>query len=310
MTLTPKQEGHLLIFTAMLIFGLNIPITKYLYGCHVISPMAVTLLRMAFGAFMFWTISLFQKRQKVERKDFLILCVGGLLGLAMNQGSFAYGLNITSPIDASIIVTGGPLFAMIISAFVLKEPITFKKFAGVIIGGIGAVILVFSSVTSVSQTSSLKGNMALLGAQLFYATYIVITKPLSLKYTSVTLMKWMFLFSFIALIPLGTPNLRTTTILEYDTIGPLLAIAFILLGSTFFAYFLIPMAQRRIRPTTIAMYNNLQPVIATSVAIALGMDHFTLDKLVSALLILLGVYFVTMSKSKAELEQEKQKKRK
>lgn len=306
MKLSKKQEGHLIMFGAMCIFGLNIPVNKYIYEAHALSPMAVTLLRMSFATVMFWLVSLLLPYEKVSKKDLLILMIGGILGMAMNQGFFGYGLSRTAPVDAGIIATSGPLFAMIISAIVLREPITKQKAGGVLLGAFGALILVYTSTTTSAVKSSWQGNLTIMFAQLFYATYLVITRPLADRYSSITMMKWMFLFAAIVMFPIGIKDVIEGPMFHLPNQGSyFVALAFILVGATFTAYMLIPMAQRRIRPTTIAMYNNLQPLIASIAAISIGMDHFSIKKVVAALFIFGGVYMVTMSKSKADVEAER-----
>lgn len=309
MNLSKKQQGNLIMLVAMCIFGLNIPVNKFIYAAEALSPMAVTLLRMSFASVMFWLVSLFLPYEKVNKKDLLILLVGGLLGMALNQGCFGYGLSKTTPVDAGIIATSGPLFAMIIAAIVLKEPITKMKAGGVLVGAFGALILIYAGTQVASQSTnsaSWQGNLTIMFAQLCYATYLVITRPLADKYSAITMMKWMFLFSAIALFPLGIKDVINAPLFNRPDQGQYFAaLGFILFGATFVAYMLIPMAQRRIRPTTIAMYNNLQPLIASIVAISVGMDKFSIDKVIAALFIFGGVYMVTMSKSKADVEAEK-----
>lgn len=307
MTLSQKQQGHLIMLFVMTIFGLNIPINKYLYSEGLLSPMAMTLLRMGFATIAFWIVSLFTKKEKVERKDLLILCIGGLSGMLINQSLFAIGLGQTSSVDASIITTSGPLFAMILAAIILKEPITFKKAGGVIVGGAGAIFLVYTSnsIASAGEGSALFGDLSVLGAQLFYSFYLVITRPLSTKYSPITMMKWMFLFAAIIDLPIGYKYVMEAPLFQQSDIIPFLCLGFALIGATFITYLCIPLAQRRIRPTTISMYNNLQPLIASGVAISMGMDRFTMEKLIAALLIFGGVYLVTVSKSKADLDMEK-----
>lgn len=308
MAFSQKQQGHLIMLLVMGIFGLNIPVNKYFYESGLLTPMAMTLLRMGFATISFWTVSFFMPKEKVEKKDMLILCIGGLSGMLINQSLFAYGLGQTSSVDASIITTSSPLFAMILAAIILKEPITFKKFGGVILGGAGAVFLVYTSTqgVGVAQGNSLLGDLSVLSAQLFYSFYIVITRPLATKYSPVTMMKWMFLFSVIVDLPFGSSYVREAPLFYQSDIMPFLLLSFTLIGATFIAYMLIPLAQRRIRPTTISMYNNMQPLIASIVAISMGMDRFTIEKLIAAVLIFGGVYLVTASKSKADLDREKE----
>lgn len=306
MTLSQKQQGHLIMLLVMSIFGLNIPINKFLYAEGLLSPMAMTLLRMSFATAAFWLVSLFTKRERVEKRDLLILCIGGLSGMLINQSLFAIGLGQTSSVDASIITTSGPLFAMILAAIILKEPITFQKAGGVVIGGAGAIFLVYTSsaVVNSGEGSALFGDLSVLGAQLFYSFYLVITRPLSTKYSPITMMKWMFLFAAIVDLPIGYKYVMEAPLFQQTDLIPFLCLAFALVGATFITYMLIPLAQRRIRPTTISMYNNLQPLIASAVAISVGMDKFTIEKLIAATFIFGGVYLVTMSKSKADLDME------
>lgn len=293
------------MLAVMTVFGLNIPVNKYLYQSEMLSPMAVVTLRMSFAAVSFWLISLFTPKEKVSGHDKLILFLGGFFGMVLNQALFAYGLDKTSPVDASIITTSGPLFAMVLAAIILKEPITLKKLGGVFVGGLGAIILVYTSATMSHSTSSWQGNLSILSAQAFYATYLVITRPLAEKYSSFTLMKWMFLLAAVVMLPFGLTDVIEAPLFKQSEPEPYWALLFVLIGATVFTYMLIPFAQRRIRPTTISMYNNLQPLIASAVAIAIGMDSLTIYKIVAALLIFGGVYMVTMSKSKADIEAEK-----
>lgn len=301
--MSKKQEGNLIMLFVILIFGLNIPVNKYLFSEGYLSPLAMTALRMSFAALAFWLVSFFMPKEKVEKRDMLMLVAGGLCGMVFNQGLFAIGLGQTSPVDASIITTSSPLFAMIIAAIVLREPITWMKAGGVICGAAGAIFLVYSGTQgNATQDSSLIGDIAIAGAQFFYAFYLVITRPLSEKYSSITLMKWMFLFACIAALPFNHQELLKAPLFEQSESLPFLLISFTLIGATFLTYLLIPFAQRRIRPTTISMYNNMQPLIASGVAIYLGMDSFTIEKLIAAVFIFGGVYLVTKSKSRADLE--------
>lgn len=307
MALSKKTQGHLIMLAVMTAFGLNIPINKYIYSGGYMTPFAMTTARMTFAAIAFWIVSFFMPKEKVEKKDLLILMCGGLSGMLFNQGLFAYGLSRTSPVDASLITTSSPLFAMVIAAIILKEPITFKKVGGVLLGGLGAILLIYTGTHSqIVANNNLTGDFAVLGAQLFYSLYLVITRPLSQKYSPITMMKWMFLTSAIVALPLWGKDLVHSHLFYQNESKPFLALLFVLFGATFFTYLLIPLAQRRIRATTISMYTNVQPLIASIVAICFGMDSFTIEKLVSGLFIFVGVYLVTTSKSRKDVLLEKE----
>ena len=302
--MSTRLQGNLIMLLAMVIFGLNIPATKYLYTSGLATPVQVTALRMMFAAIAFWITSLFLTREKVAKKDLLILMVGGISGTVLNQGLFAYGLQMTSPVDASIITTSGPLFALVIAFIILKEPITWMKFVGVIIGGAGAVFLILSSShANVENGANIVGNLCIVGAQIFYALYLVITRPLATKYSPITINKWVFLFASLAFLPISATEITKTPLFYQEDIIPFLLIGFVLVGATYFTFMMIPMAQKRIRPTTISMYNNVQPIVVSIVAIYMGMDRFSVKKLLACAIIFFGVYLVTKSKSKSDIEE-------
>lgn len=305
MKLSDKQVGNFTMFCVVTLFAVNIPISKHLLASGYISAYGLTIARMSFAAITFWITSIFLKKDPVDRKDHPRLLLAGLLGITFNQGLFIFGLSNTSPVDASIITTSSPLFAMVIAALVLKEPITTKKVSGVLIGMFGAIFLVYMTHHGdIKNGSSMKGNLAVVCSSLSYATYLVISRPLMAKYSSITIMKWMFLYSSIILVPFFYKDLIDAPLFHQSDIEPYMLIGYTLILATFVPYMLLPIAQKKIRPTTISMYNNLQPLIASFIAILLGQDHFSIEKAISGAMILLGVYLVTQSKSKADLEEE------
>lgn len=301
-----KLKGHILILITNILFAINMPVSKYLLPMHV-SPEALTIMRMGFACIMFWTVSLFVTYEKVAVKDLGMLFICALCGVGINQGLFIWGLNTTSPVDASIIATAVPIFVMILAAFILKEPITRMKSVGVLVGIAGAISLILQSTHSSGQASSLEGNLMITVSGFIYSVYLVLSKPLTLKYSAVTIMKWMFLFSTITLLPFTFSHVLEApafnhTVFDYKELG---AIFFVLFGATFVPYLLIPMSLKRIRPTTVSMYNYVQPIVASQIAVFVGQDHFSVQKLFSAALVFGGVYLVTQSKSRADIEREK-----
>ena len=300
-----KLKGHILILITNILFAVNMPISKYLLPAHV-PPEGLTIMRMAFACVMFWIVSLFTVKEKVPLKDLGMLFVCALCGVGINQGLFIVGLNRSSPVDASIIATAVPIFVLLLAAVILKEPITRKKSFGVFMGVSGGLLLVFSSTHAIDSISSLDGDMMMIVSGLMYAIYLVLSKPLSLRYSSVTMMKWMFLFSTLITLPFAIESIWNTPAFHKEVFDgqELGAIFFVLFGATFVPYLLIPLALKRIRPTTVSMYNYIQPIVASFIAVCIGQDSFSVTKLVSAALVFSGVYLVTQSKSRADLEQQ------
>lgn len=299
-----KWQGHIAILMTNVIFGLNTPIAKTLVP-EWIHPFALTLVRMAFATGVFWLIALFMPKEKVSWKDLGILFFAALFGLIGAQLSFAIALQYTSPVNISLIAAMTPVIVMILAAIFLKEPITGKKASGVFIGACGALLLIWQSSPIGTGANNTLGTLLCIVNIVTYAIYLIITRTISQRYSPVTLMKWMFLFAALIALPLGFGKIGESRIFSgtLDT-SALLRLSYIVVMATGVAYLLVPIALKRIRPTTVSMYNNAQPIIASIVAILIGQDFFTWDKPVAAALVFFGVYLVTQSKSRAEIEQQ------
>lgn len=293
-----KWHGHLAILATNFIFGLNTPIAKTIVPIWI-SPYGLTLLRMSVATVIFWIAGLFATKEKINTRDLVTIFFGALFGLVGAQLSFANALLYTSPVNISIIAAMTPVVVMLLAAWILKEPITFKKAAGVLVGASGALLIILHSTGGSSKAGSMLGNLLCIVNVITYAIYLVITRPVSQRYSPISLMKWMFLFSALISLPLGfTDILQAPAFQTGSEFHVLLRITYIVIMATGIAYFLVPMALRRIRPTTASMYNNLQPIIASVIAILIGQDIFSWDKPVAALLVFTGVYLVTQSKAK------------
>ncbi len=298
-----KLTGHIAIFSANIIFGLNIPISRMLMS-QILSPYTLTFFRLSGGMILFWLISFFTRKEKVPFKDILLLFLASLFALTFNQLPYFIGLASTSPIDASIVVTMLPIVTMILAAIIIKEPITLMKAVGVIVGASGALLLVFTSHSTHIGKSNFLGNIIVFGAVTSFALYLTLFKNVIIKYSAITVMKWMFLFGTVVCFPFCYKPLMQTNFTVL-TIHNYWQIAYVVIFATFLGYLFLPAGQKTLRPTTLSMYNYVQPVVASMVAVVLCIDTFGIEKALSAFLVFAGVYIVTQSKSKAQLDAEK-----
>lgn len=305
---TAKMKGHVAMLAANSMWGLMAPLAKFVMIGGAVSSLVMTDLRVFGAMILFWIFSFFQKPEHVGHKDLMKLFVASLLAIVFNQGSYIFGVGMTSPVDASIITTSMPLIAMILAAIFLKEPITGKKILGIAVGASGALLLILGSSqasgTMVKGDNPLLGDVFVLLAQCSYAFYFVLFKNFVTKYSAVTVMKWMFTYAFICLLPFSYSSLLATDWLALDG-ARIASILFVVVGATFLSYILIIVGQKNLRPTVAGMYNYIQPLVATIVAICWGMDSFNLTKVLSVVMIFGGVWLVTSSRSRAEMEAYK-----
>lgn len=292
-----KLGGHLAMLGANVMWGLMSPVAKMVFAVGVVAPAVMVDFRVVGAAMLFWITSLFVPREHVPIKDIHRLFGAGMLGVLFNQGCFIYGVSLTSPGEASLVTTTMPMWVMLLAWIFLREPITVKKWGGILLGATGAVILILGSSSVGGGEKPALGDFIVLCAQLSYALYLTLYRNFIRKYSLVTLMKWMFLSAAVVGVP-GTIHWLSDTDWGMITGLEWSGIAYVVVCATFLAYICIMIGQKRLRPTLVGMYNYVQPIVATITGICLGLDVFTPLKGVAIVLIFSGVWLVTISKSR------------
>ena len=250
------------------------------------------------AAAIFWAISLFLPKETVQHKDLLIIMLGGLLGFVISQTLTAWALVYTTPVYFSLIATLTPVATMLMAALFLKERMNGTKIFGVLIGIVGALLMVLMSWKSGSGKNDLLGITLTILSLMTWVVYLLITRNVSQKYTAVTQMKWIFLISTLAVLPFAAPEFDQQRLWSSQWAwSGVMEMTFIVVFATVIGYFAIPYAMRYLQATTVSIYTNLQPVVASFVAIYIGQDILTWDKPVAGILVLLSAYIITIRKS-------------
>ena len=288
-----KFKGHAAIFFANTIFGLGVPVSKALLDSWV-TPMGYMASRSFFAAIIFWLIACFLPKEHVERKDLMVILFGGLLGFVISQSLTAWALDFTTPVYFSLIAALTPVGVMLMAALFIGEKITWIKVLGVILGIVGALLMLVKSWQAGAGKNDVLGIFLAILSVLTWAIYLIVTRKVSQKYSSVTQMKWVFLISAIVTVPIAMPEFGAQALyssaVNWEGIAEM---AFLVLGATVLGYFLIPVAMKTLHATTVSIYTNLQPIVASMVAIFVGQDFLSWDKIVAAVLVLLSAYIVT-----------------
>lgn len=246
MKFNKKSIGHLAIFTSSFIFGIYLPLSKTILSVYI-DAQTLTVFRFCGAALLFWIASLFIKKEPVPFKDLLLMFGASLFGVVINQFAFLEGLSKSSVIDTGIIQTTTPIITMLLAALFLKEPITGRKVLGVLVGLSGALLLVFANGFKSDESSSLIGILLLISSAFTFALYLTLFRSLIVRYSPITLMKWLFLFA--AIIGISIYGKRIT---EFDLVNmPSMVyfkIAYVVVAATFITYLLIPIAQKKVAP--------------------------------------------------------------
>lgn len=293
-----KLAGHLAAAGAYIIFGFNIIFNKDIANSGTVSPMVMFVLRALGATALFWALSLFLPKEKVSGPDLLRLALASFLGLFTPQASFLFAIERATPVVTAVLGALCPVYTMCFAFLFLREPITFKKAGGVAMSLGGALLLILSSTQAAGTAETTPLGVALLLVNgVSFAAYLGAFRPLISRYSVVTAMKWMFLFALLLSLPFGWDGLLHRT--DFAAMQPSLLweIAYVVVFATFVAYFLIPVGQKHLRPTLVSMYSYLQPLIAAAVSVALGMDAFTWQKALAAVLVFAGVALVSRSRA-------------
>ena len=287
-----KILAHLALLAVALFYGGNYLIAKVVMNGQHIQPLGFVLLRVLAATGLFWLFASFLKSEPIARKDWRVFILCGLTGVAANQSLFFSGLHLTTPIHAALIMTTSPMVVLVFSYLIAKEPVTPKKILGLIIGCIGAVILVTLGQSIETAPQALKGDLLVFLNGSSYALYLVLVKKLTSKYSPFTVVKWVFLFGLLFVTPVGFKQLASVEWTEFS-LNIWLAVIYVLVCVTFLAYLLNIMALRRVNPSTVGIYIYLQPLFASVLSVIFIAESLSWPKVVAGILIFIGVYLVS-----------------
>lgn len=291
-----KAPALLAVLGANLIYGINYVVAKGIMP-DFLQPRAIIFLRVIGATLIFWLVSLFFSSEKVERSDLLKLAFASVFGVVINQIMFFEGLNLTTPINASIIMVCVPIAVMVFSKLIHNERLSLIRIIGILLGTSGAAILIMNGGKFVLSASTSIGNLLIVLNASSYALYLVLIKPLMMKYRAITVMKWIFLFGTIGVLPFTT-HIALASDWDLIPLNIWMSIGYVIIFSTVLAYFLNNFSLSSISPTANSAFIYMQTVFAAIVAVFFGKDHPTLRMLLPVILIFIGVYLVSLQKAK------------
>ncbi len=299
MKISQAAKAHMALFLVNVFYGASHVIAKGIMP-NFLTPNVFILFRVVGATFLFWIVTFFFVREKIERSDYKRLVLCGLFGVAINQLFFFHGLNLSSSINSGIIMTVNPILVVILSFFLLKERITKTKVIGIVLGATGAILLTLAGGTG--KGDSTLGDFFLFINAASYAVYLVIAKPLMKKYQPLTVITYVFTFGlcFILLYPPTLSELFTT---DYSTFTPSIIskIVYVIVGVTFLTYLLTMYGLKYLSPAISSSYIYIQPVLVVffafflaSIGMADDYTHtITFSKILYMLLIFTGVYTIS-----------------
>ena len=293
-----KIKGHIALIGANTIWGLYAPLCKNLINTQAIPPLALAGIKTTGAALLFWIFSLLMpasiiKKESIDRGDWLKLILASLMIIAANQITITLGLQYASPVDGTVLCSITPFFTLTLALIFFRQKIGLWPGIGTLIGFAGMLVFVFGGDTNSEMhvSNPVLGDILFILSQLCGAIYLVFSGDILAKYSSFTLMKWMFLISAILMSPITVEGITQVNWSILD--GAMWAeLGYIIVFATFAAFLLLPIGQKHVSPTSVAMYNYIQPVVTMVFALLMGIAVLTGSTILATLLILAGVYLV------------------
>lgn len=293
-------KAHLALLGANLIYGANYTVAKGLMP-DFIRPVGFVVTRVSVALVLFALLSLTYKRVRFTAREFGVLFLCGIFGVAINQTFFFSGLELTREINASIIMISSPIMVVLMGALLLREKLTVARMTGVILGCSGAAFLILYGKHLSFGSDTLKGDLMVFINATSYSIYLLLVKPLMKQHNPVLIICWVFFFGFLMVLPFGYDQFTHARWAAMEA-GQWIAVAYVCVATTFLAYLLNIIALKRASTALVSFYIYLQPLFAALVALSLGRDHLTSDKLIAAALIFSGVFLVSYSPARKNPE--------
>ncbi len=285
---------------ATLIYALNHTIAKdvmptYIQGFGFIG------IRLIGATIAFWIIGLLTTKQHIDKADRWAFLRAAFFGMAINMLAFFKGLEYSTPINSTVIITTTPIMVFLFSIILLKENVRPKRAIGVLIGFLGALSLILFSQQAPANASNVSlGNFLFIVNASTYGLYMIYVKPLSEKYNTIHLLKWLFLIGLLITMPFTLPELLAVNFQQMP-LSVWWRIGFVVFGTTFMTYLLMVYAVRHLRATSLSAFTYLQPIIGIVYAVLVGADFMTPIKWIAMSSVLVGVYLVTKQEPQKEV---------
>lgn len=282
------------MFSVAVFYAANYFIAKKTVFTHI-DPFALVAIRAMAAILVFGSISVFFIKEKIERKDWPRLFACGMFGVAINQTFFLWGLSKTVELNAGVIMTLSPVFVLLLAWILKEEKINTQKTIGLVLAFAGALLLSLGGRSLTFDSTTLLGDGMIALNALSYSFYLVLLRPLSLKYNTMTMVGWIFIIGGIVTIPLGMPYIMEIPFATLPT-SAWLGTVYVIIFTTLLTYSLNAWAMKRVPSSQVGIYIYVQPVLVTLIAAIGFRGSINAEKLGYVILVLIGVFFVSFKK--------------
>lgn len=282
--------AHIALIFTNVFFAINLSAVKHLTNNHLVQAFGLNVVRIGISALLFWLMYLVKPVSiKIDRQDRMRLFLCALSGIAINQLLFIKGLSLTYSIHASLLLLITPILIVIIAAWILKERLGLLKLTGLVLGILGALVLILAKDHSGNAADVLLGDLFIIINAISYTIYFIMVKPLMAKYNAVVVLTWVFTIGLVLVLPFGWAEFTVIPWQQYTVID-MTSMALIVITGTFLAYLFNLYGIKILGASIAGAYIYTQPVFAALIAMTFLHEQLEMYKILAAILIFTGVY--------------------
>jgi drug/metabolite transporter (DMT)-like permease len=292
--LRTTTKAHIAVLLTNFFFATNLSLVKHI-SPSLIGPYGVNLFRVGITLLLFWLLWAFSKQEAgIEKKDVPRFIGCALTGVVINQMLFVKGLTITSTLHAALLMLTTPLLIGVLALWWLKEKFTMQKAVGLLFGIGGALLLILSR--DARGIASVQGDLLILINAISYAIYFIMVKPLTSRYSPLHVIRWVFTFGFIMIVPFSWQDAVEAN-WQSAAVSQWLALGSVVLCGTFLTYSFNSYSLKHLGAATTGSYIYTQPLFAALIAALFLQEGFSIEKVIAGVLIFGGVFLGSRNKS-------------
>ena len=291
--------GLMLAAGGVVLFSTKAIMAKLAYQ-YEIDHLSLLLLRMVFALPIYLAIGFWYKpKTKLappSRKDFIGVITAGVVGYYLASLYDFKGLQYISASLERLILFTYPTLVILISRFILRQPITKNQYLGVVLTYIGMIIIFGNEIFLAPEANYWKGVGLVFLSALTYATYLIFSGKYiprfgTIRFTAMALSVSAFcvIIHYIILLP--------SSILSFPMEIYLLGVSMAVFA-TVIPSFLISAAIHKIGAPNMSIIGSLGPVSTILMAYWILDETLTLHQMVGAVVVIAGVVWVNRRKSK------------
>jgi drug/metabolite transporter (DMT)-like permease len=286
MKLSKHQKAILAVTFCTIIWSAAAPLYKW--TMQETPPFTLIFFRFFLATLIM--LPIVYKRIQIKFEDLYKILLLAVTGITFNIGFYYLGLTLSQSINAPIIASTMPIFLIIGAVIFLHEIPKFKITLGTLVSLIGIIIIIVRHTDDLPLTNFLTGNVYLILSVLSLVVYTLLLKHYRLKYSSTTIIFWMFFLATITFLPgfiFETKTIHSLMTLDFrGSFGIIYGAIFSsILGQFFYNY-----AVKNLKSDEIGIFAYIGPIVTALVAIPLLHEQITFLYLLGSFFVFLGLF--------------------